>query len=162
MNRTSALYGEFTSICNALNDELRITPVLYGSLGLAKTTGTDFSPQDIDILVPLIFLEDRWDELCKVMKRLGYELTDLREHEFHNGEMQIGFSFMEDLKSFAEIDYLKLAAVEEGGAAYYMLNAADYFKVYKKSSEDGYRRTKNDQKDLEKLKVLQQILEEKK
>ncbi|QHJ69603.1 hypothetical protein [Planococcus halotolerans] len=162
MNRAAALYGEFTSVCKVLNDELHITPVLYGSLGLAKTTGTDFSPQDIDILVPLIFLENRWGALCGVMERLGYELADLREHEFHNGETQIGFSFMEDLKSFADIDYLNLAAGEEDGAAYYTLNAADYFKVYKKSSEDGYRRTKNDQKDLKKLKVLQQILEEKK
>lgn len=162
MNRTAALYKEFTRISRVLNNELHIIPVLYGSLGLVKATATDFTPQDIDILVPLTFLKDRWDALCDVMERLGYELADLREHEFYNGETQVGFSFIEDLKSFADIDYLKLALVEDGAAAYYRLSAADYFKVYEKSSQDGYRRSKNDQKDLKKLKALQQILEERK
>ena len=49
------LYDEFIEIAKNLNAELNIIPVLYGSLGLEKVTGVEFSPQDIDILVPLTF-----------------------------------------------------------------------------------------------------------
>lgn len=45
------LYDEFISIAKSLNEKLDIVPVLYGSLGLEKATGVNFSPQDIDILV---------------------------------------------------------------------------------------------------------------
>lgn len=51
------LYEEFINISKFLTRQLDIVPVLYGSLGLGKVTQMDFSPQDIDILVPLAFLE---------------------------------------------------------------------------------------------------------
>lgn len=159
MDRAAVLYKEFIRICTALNEELQITPVLYGSLGLGKAIQRDFSPQDIDILVPLVFLKEKWNALQNVVGQLGYSLVNLREREFQNGEIQIGFSFAEDLKDYAEIDYRNLKGAEDGGAEYFMLSAEDYLKVYTKSSQDGYRRTKNDQKDLEKLKFLKKLIE---
>ena len=161
MNRTEYLYEEFIRICKTLNGQLQITPVLYGSLGLGKVAQTDFLPQDIDILVPRVYLEERWDELLEIMGQLGYSLADLREHEFSNGETQIGFAFAEDLKRFADVAYQELETVEESGAAYHVLTAGDYLKVYTKSAQDGYRRTKNNQKDLEKLEYLRGMEETK-
>lgn len=38
------LYDEFIEIAKTLNTDLDITPVLYGSLGLEKVTGVEFSP----------------------------------------------------------------------------------------------------------------------
>lgn len=49
------LYNEFINIAKTFNKELDTIPLLYGSLGLEKVTGLDFSPEDIDILIPLIF-----------------------------------------------------------------------------------------------------------
>lgn len=49
------LYNEFINIAKTFNKELDIIPLLYGSLGLEKVTGLDFSPEDIDLLIPLIF-----------------------------------------------------------------------------------------------------------
>ncbi len=60
------LYNEFINIAKTLNKELDITPLLYGSLGLEKVTGLNFSPEDIDILIPLIFLEEKWKNLKKL------------------------------------------------------------------------------------------------
>ncbi len=48
------LYNEFINIAKTLNKELDIIPLLYGSLGLEKVTVGLF-PEDIDILIPLIF-----------------------------------------------------------------------------------------------------------
>lgn len=59
------LYNEFINIAKTFNKELGIIPLLYGSLGLEKVTGLDFSPEDIDLLIPLIFLEEKWEKLKK-------------------------------------------------------------------------------------------------
>ncbi|MCY9191131.1 hypothetical protein MOE79_20725, partial [Bacillus mojavensis] len=37
------LYSEFINIAKMLNKELDTIPLLYGSLGLEKVTGLDFS-----------------------------------------------------------------------------------------------------------------------
>lgn len=152
------LYEEFVYIVSHVNKELDITPVLYGSLGLEKATGIDFQPQDIDMLVPLVFLEGKWDLLKGAMESLDYKLVDIHEHEFMKNEIKVGIAFIEDLKPFANIDYNHLKTIEDNGAIYHMLSISDYLKVYQKSSLDGYRRTKNNHKDQEKVQILQQLI----
>ncbi len=152
------LYEEFIYIARHLNKSLNITPLLYGSLGLEKATGIDFRPQDIDILVPLTFLEEKWDLLKATKEKLGYELVDIHEHEFMKNEIKVGIAFIEDLKPFANIDYNHLKTIEDNGAIYHVLSISDYLQVYKKSSLDGYRRTKNNHKDQQKIEILQQLI----
>lgn len=160
MSREFYLYEEFISIAKALNQQLSITPVLYGSLGLGKVAQMDFSPQDIDILVPLIFLKEQWEMLQQTMEQLGYSLIDLNEHEFQKDDIKTGFAFTEDLLDFAAVDYKNLERVEDNGAYYHLLTVADYIKVYSKSFQDGYRRTKNNDKDLRKLEFFKKMKED--
>ena len=160
MSREFYLYGEFIYISKILNQQLSIVPVLYGSLGLGKATQVDFSPQDIDILVPLTFLEEKWEMLQSTMEQLGYSLIDLSEHEFQKDDIKIGFAYTEDLLDFAAVDYKNLERVEENGAYYHLLTVTDYLKVYSKSFQDGYRRKKNNNKDLRKLEFLKKLRED--
>lgn len=102
------LYSEFINIAKTLNKELDTIPLLYGSLGLEKVTGLDFSPEDIDILIPFIFLEEKWGKLKKIMELQGYKMVDLHEHEFRKTNTKIGIAYIEDLKPFADIDYKNL------------------------------------------------------
>lgn len=152
------LNDEFINIAKSLNKELDIIPVLYGSLGLEKVTNVKFFPQDIDILVPLIFLEEKWSILKSTIEQLGYEMIDLQEHEFKKDMNKIGIAFIEDLKQFADVDYTNLKKNEDNGAMYYTLSISDYLKVYNQSLLDGYRRTKNNGKDRSKLKILNEFI----
>lgn len=158
MEKDLDLYGEFIHVSKTLNKELAIMPVLYGSLGLGKVTQIDFLPQDIDILVPIAFLEEKWEILKDMMEQLDFILIDLHEHEFMKNDCKIGFAFIEDLMEFADVDYKNLQVVEDSGAKYYLLTISDYLKVYSKSLQDGYRRTKNNNKDLKKIEVLKKIV----
>lgn len=157
MNRELYLYKEFICISRLFNQKLDIVPVLYGSLGLGRITGIDFSPQDIDILVPLTYLEEKWQLLQETMEQLGYMLVNLQEHEFIKNDIKVGFAFMEDLLVFAEVDYTSLNVFEDTDSQYYFLNISDYIKVYSKSLQDGYRRTKNNNKDLNKIDILNKM-----
>ncbi|MCP3740926.1 hypothetical protein [Rossellomorea sp. BNER] len=151
------LYKEFINVCRKLNQRLNISPVLYGSLGLERVTGIEFSPQDIDILVPLRLLKNEWHTLKETMEKLDYSLVDLHEHKFISGDIEIGFSFEEDLRQFASVNYDTLKVMNDDGVTYRLLTVEDYLSVYKRSSKDGYRRTKNNNKDIKKIEVLENL-----
>ena len=159
MNRGLYLYKEFIEIARLLNRQLDILPVLYGSLGLGIVAKVDFSPQDIDILVPLTYLEEKRKLLQHTMEQLGYRMVNLQEHEFVKNDIKIGFAFTEDLLEFANVDYTNLNEFEDNGSEYYLLTITDYVKVYNKSLQDGYRRTKNNNKDLKKVQILNNIIQ---
>jgi hypothetical protein len=156
--RIMTLYNEFIEIAKRLNRDLNIIPVLYGSLGLEKVTGIRFSPQDIDILVPLVYLEEGWERLKSLLETLGYKLIDLHEHEFKKENVKIGISYYEDLKKFADVDYNNLLKNEDNGVSFRTLSVSEYLKVYNRSLLDGYRRTKNNNKDQNKIKILNELL----
>lgn len=137
---------------------MKINPVLYGSLGLQYITGHGLCPQDIDILVPQDLLKARGDELRHAMENLRFILADIQEYQFHKGSLKVAFAQEEDLLSFAQVDYAALRVEKLRGADLKVLESADYLKVYTRSLEDGYRREKNNQKDLAKIQLLQRIL----
>jgi hypothetical protein len=151
---SETLYEEFIVIAQTMNKNLEIVPVLYGSLGLEKVTNVQFNPQDIDILVPVVFLQEQWPVLKDSMEQIGYTLVNLHEHEFIKEDVKIGIAFIEDLDPFAGVDFRSLTEVEDQGVRYYLLSASDYLKVYEKSSTDGYRRSKNNNKDFSKIELL--------
>lgn len=149
------LYQEFLYIGKALNKNLGITPVLYGSLGLEVVTGINFNPQDIDILVPISYIEEKWPLLKEMMEKQSYELTDLHEHKFEKNGFEIGFAYEEDLPHFAGVAYNLLEMKVEAEARFKVLSVKDFLAVYRKSSKDSYRKTKNNNKDLKKIAILE-------
>ncbi|TKC19026.1 hypothetical protein [Robertmurraya kyonggiensis] len=151
------LFNEFLTIAKTLNKELSIIPVLYGSLRLERVTKVEFSPQDIDVLVPYIFLKEIWEALKSTIEGLGYELTDLQEHEFKKDNFKVGIAYIEDLKPFADVDYTNLVKNDNDGGVYYRLSISDYRKVYSKSLLGGYRRNKYNNKDKRKLDFLNEL-----
>jgi hypothetical protein len=156
--KSGHLYYEFIKVSRKLNQKLKITPILYGSLGLEKVTGLDFLPQDIDILVPLRFIKNEWQTLKETMEELNYTLVDLHEHKFVKGKFEIGFSFEEDLWQFAGVNYEELKEITVDEVSFRLLSVEEYLNVYKRSLEDGYRRTKNNNKDIKKIEVLKSLI----
>ena len=56
-------FNLFLEIARFLSDKLGIVALLYGSLGLEYLTDEDFEANDIDILVPRVFITERNPEL---------------------------------------------------------------------------------------------------
>ena len=152
------LFSEFLRITGYLNSKLNITPVLFGSLGLQQVSGVPLDPQDIDILVPLSWLQGEWMLLRNALEDLGYQLVDLHEHEFQKSDVKVAFAFEEDLLDFAGVDYRNLDVVAHEGCRYRRLALREFLSVYSVSVKDGYRRTKNNSKDLRKIELLTVVL----
>lgn len=156
MNQT--LFENFLVVAKKLNDNFGISPLLYGSLGLEILTSQSIHPKDIDLLIPLEFIRERWVELRSELEDQGYKLIDADEHEFSNGRQKIGFSFIEDLEEYAGIKINEIEQRDYKGVKYRLLNLTQYHRVYSRSVKDGYRINTRNKKDAEKIELIEKIL----
>ena len=141
----------FLSLAERLNQALQITPLLYGSLGLEQRLGDDLHADDIDILMPEIWLTEGWEALVSLMEDLGYRLYDEHEHAFMKDGVSAAFASIESLADFAGIEIAKIPVLHYNEICYLLLDLQDYRKVYTASSTDGYRKDKKHKNDAEKL-----------
>lgn len=149
---------EFLSIAERLNKDLHIVPLLYGSLGLEQRLQTDLNAEDIDILLPEVYLNENWEQLVALMEENGYVLYDLHEHAFEKADVRVAFASIEDLTPFAGVELTGIPVIEESGARYFLLTLQDYWMVYTASSMDGYRKTKKNKQDEQKLQLIEKAL----
>ena len=149
---------EFLRIAGELNKQLSITPLLFGSLGLEQRLHTNLNADDIDVLIPEAYLNEKWDNIVAVMKDSGYTLYDIHEHAFEKAGLSVAFASIESLTPFAGVGVTQIPVIEEAGVCYYLLALEDYLKVYTASSKDGYRRTAKNKNDEEKIELINKAL----
>ena len=80
MNTTK--FNHFLENARLLSDKFDIVPLLYGSLCLEYLTGDALGSDDVDILVPRVFITERWHEFKALLEAQGYVLADEHEHTF--------------------------------------------------------------------------------
>ena len=150
--------NEFLCVAESLNKKLDIVPLLFGSLGLEQRLHTNLNADDIDVLIPEVFLNEKWNSIVAVMNDVGYVLYDLHEHAFEKSGLSLAFASIESLTPFAGIDVTKIPIIDEKGVFYYLLDLQDYLKVYTASSKYGYRKNVKNKKDEEKIKLINKAL----
>ena len=141
-----------------LSDKFGIVPLLFGSLGLEYLTGDVLDADDIDILIPLVFITDRWQEFKAVLEEHGYVLVDEHEHTFVRDDVAYSYADIEDLESFAGIRMKDIEMREADGVSFLMLSLEQYLVVYKQSSKDGYRVNVRQKKDADKIRFIESKL----
>ena len=149
-------FNLFLENARLLSDKLGIVPLLYGSLGLEYLTGDDFSADDIDILVPRVFITDYWQEFKAVLEEHGYVLAD--EHTFVRGGVAYSYADIEDLDPFAGIRMKDIEMREADGVRFLLLSLEQYLAAYKQSSKDGYRVNVRQKKDADKIRFIESKL----
>ena len=151
-------FNLFLENARLLSDKLGIVPLLYGSLGLEYLTGDVLDADDIDILVPHVFITDRWQEFKAVLEEHGYVLVDEHEHTFVRDGMAYSYADIEDLESFAGIRMKDIEMHETDGVRFLLLSLEQYLAVYRQSSKDGYRVNVRQKKDADKIRFIESKL----
>lgn len=149
------LFFENTKLLKEIFD---ITPLLYGSLGLEFITGESLKADDIDILIPEIFLAERWTDFKKVLINNGYVLTDEKEHTFEKDNVHYSYASIEELESFADIKQSDIECKNADDVTFKLLSLKQYLMVYTASSKDGYRINVRKKKDNEKIQFIKKHL----
>ncbi len=144
-----------------LNEKFGIVPLLYGSLGLEFITNENLNADDIDILIPEVFVAERWNEFNSFLASEGYILLDEREHTFEKNGILYSYASIEELKSFAEIELSDIEQLCSDGIKIKVLSLKQYLKVYRASAKDGYRVTVREKKDNDKIAFIEKQLKTK-
>ena len=150
----------FLKIARFLNKRFDITPLLFGSLGLEYLSGEPLDADDIDILIPKVFLTTGWQSFQSALENEGFVLKDKSEHTFEKDGILYAYADIEDLKSFAGIPLSEIKSVSAEGAVFKLLSYEQYLSVYQKSIQDGYRINVRQKKDREKIEFIQNHLRE--
>ena len=151
-------FNLFIENARLLSDKLDIVPLLYGSLGLEYLTGDDLGAEDIDILVPRVFITERWHEFKSFLEAQGYVLADEHEHTFARDGVAYSYADIEDLESFAGIRAEDMKMREVNGVRFLLLSLEQYLTVYNRSSMDGYRVNARQKKDGDKIRLIESKL----
>ena len=151
-------FNLFIENARLLSDKFNIVPLLYGSLGLEYLTGDVLGVDDIDILVPRVFITERWHEFKSFLEAQGYVLADEHEHTFARDGVAYSYADIEDLESFAGINTEDIELHETDGARFLLLSLEQYLAVYKQSSKDGYRVNVRQKKDVDKIRFIESKL----
>ena len=147
-------FNLFLENAQFLSDKFDIVPLLYGSLGLEYLTGDALCSDDIDILVPRVFITERWHEFKAGLEENGYVLVDEHEHTFVRDGVAYSYADIEDLESFAGINTEDIEMYEADGVSFLLLSLVQYLAVYKQSSKDGYRVNVRQKKDADKIRFI--------
>ena len=151
-------FNLFLENARYLSDKFSMVPLLYGSLGLEYLTGDDLGADDIDILVPRVFITDRWQEFKAVLEEHGYVLADEHEHTFVRDGVAYSYADIEDLEFFAGICMKDIEMREADDVRFLLLSLEQYLAVYQKSSKDGYRVNVRQKKDADKIRFIESKL----
>ena len=151
-------FNLFLENAQLLSDKFDIVPLLYGSLGLEYLTGDMLGVDDIDILVPSVFITKRWHEFKSFLEVQGYVLVDEHEHTFLRDGVAYSYADIEDLESFAGIHAKDIEMHEVDGVSFLLLSLEQYLAVYRQSSKDGYRVNIRQKKDADKIRLIESKL----
>lgn len=154
------MLAAFLENAGLLSERFGITPLLYGSLGLEYLTGVNLNADDIDILVPQVFLGAQWDAFRGFLEERGYRLIDLHEHTFEKDGIHFSYARMEELEAFAGIPMEEIGTAVLGNVRFRLLSLGQYLQVYTVSSRDGYRVNTKNKKDSEKIALIRGLLRE--
>ena len=113
---------------------------------------------DIDILVPRVFITERWHEFKSFLEEHGYVLLDEHEHTFARDSVAYSYADIEDLESFASINKEAIEMHEVDGVRFLLLSLEQYLAVYQKSCKDGYRVNVRQKKDADKIRLIESKL----
>ncbi|MBR3801870.1 MAG: hypothetical protein IKK37_00300 [Clostridia bacterium] len=145
----------FLQNAKMLNDKFNIVTLLYGSLGLEVLTNSSLNSDDIDILIPQVFVTgDKWKDFKLLLESYGYTLIDEHEHTFHKDGVDYSYASIEGLKEFADIDICDIEIRNISGNKFMLLSLEQYLKVYQKSSLDGYRMNVKEKQDNRKINFI--------
>ena len=151
-------FNLFLENARFLSNRFDIVPLLYGSLGLEYLTGDALSSDDVDILVPRVFIIEGWHEFKVLLEAQGYVLTDEHERTFVRDGVAYSYADIEDLESFAGIRTKDIEMCEADGIRFLLLSLEQYLAVYRKSSKDGYRVNVRQKKDADKIRFIESKL----
>lgn len=152
-------FDDFLWVTKLLND-FGIKPVLYGSLGLYRIINPLGPADDIDILVPEVYLKRGWSEFRGYLESNGFRMDDEHEHEFSHPKIEgfVAFGSIEGSQTHSGLKMDDARLTTLGGVSFYELTPFQFLRAYQASLKDNYRQERKNGADEQKIKALEEYL----
>ena len=128
-------------------------------MGLECLTGENLDADDIDILIPHVFINDKWNDFKASLELQGFTLTDEHEHAFAFDGDVFSYADIDELQTFADIRIEDIATREIEDVRFMLLSLEQYLQVYRQSIKDGYRISVRCKKDNDKILFIEKLLQ---
>jgi hypothetical protein len=138
-----------------------IDPLLYGSQGVSLYLGAykdDFC--DVDLLIPEVWITDKWSDLILIMSKNGFELVNEHEHEFNNNSgVAVGFASETILIRDGITQSLDniVVTMKVKDVDIRTLDLCAFKSAYEFSVKDGYRKHNRNKKDQNVIDLINQL-----
>jgi len=135
-----------------------ITPIAYGSLGLAFLIKKQITINDIDIILLDDDFNNHWKDICKFLtKDMKYAIDPDHKQEFLN-DVLVSFMSVNDIRKLTEINISQLQKTTKNKIAYYNLTLNQHLDIYKNGLLNKFRRQKKDKDDKNKIALIRKYL----
>lgn len=153
----SDVENTFRAVIVQLN-EIKIVPMVYGSLSLNMQNICKSKINDVDLIIDKSDLENRWQDICNAMAKVGYKIDPDHSQEFIGIEPFVSFDTYESVAEFADVDFENKKLCEDGALRYYMPVPEQLLKIYQAGLKDKFRQNRKGGKDIETIKAIEEFI----
>jgi len=147
----------FSKLVSGLN-RMGITPIVYGSLGLAFLIKKQIPINDIDIILLDDEFNNRWNDIRKFLtKDMKYTTDPEHKQEFLN-DIFVSFMSVSDIRKLTEINISQLQKTIKNKISYYNLTPNQHLDIYKNGLLNKFRRQKREKDDKNKIDLIRKYL----
>ena len=82
--------------CSVINKQFKYSPIVYGSLCLNYYIENHLGIKDVDLLMPIKFIEDSKDEFISAFESHGFEYLDKELLTFRKDNIDVEIARLED------------------------------------------------------------------
>jgi len=147
----------FLRIVYGLN-RMDITPIVYGSLGLAFLIKKQIPINDIDMILLDGDFNNRWKDICSFLtENMKYTIDPEHKQEFLN-DIPVSFVPMNNVRKLTQINIPQLQKMTKNRATYYNLMPEQYLDIYKNGLLNKFRKEKRENDDKNKINLIRRYL----
>jgi hypothetical protein len=147
----------FSKLVSGLN-RMGITPIVYGSLGLAFLIKKQIPINDIDMILLDDDFDNRWEDICKfLIKDMKYAIDPEHKQEFLN-DILVSFMSVSDIRKLTKINISQLQKTARKEITYYNLTLNQHLNIYKNGLLNKFRRQKKEKDDKNKIDLIRRYL----
>ncbi len=151
----------FLELVRELN-RMSVTPIVYGSLGLALFLGERGRVNDIDIILSNANFRNHWNDIYEFLtNQMRYVIDPEHKQEFIGRDIPISFITVDNIRKLVAVNMRQLKKITQNGATYYNLSLSQHLAIYTNGLLNKFRRQKRGKDDREKIRYVRQYVAKK-
>ncbi|MEI6144388.1 MAG: hypothetical protein WCP91_02225 [Candidatus Berkelbacteria bacterium] len=147
----SKIYLNFLNILKILN-QIQVTPIVYGSLGLALQINEEIQVNDIDLLLTRED-DNKFQKLISVLINNSFKIDPDHCREFSSADCIVSAIALKEIEELIKNRKIELIPAEINGLKFYNLTLPIHKQIYE-IGLNKLRKVKKERSDTDKINLI--------